>query len=131
MVALVGGATPAAAEVYVFSSRLSGDQVVPGPGDPDGFGVAWVRVDTVRGLVCYAVVTFNVDFPAVVHIHRGGAGERGPIVLPLRDPDPNGRSVGGATNAAAAQAIAANPSGHYVNYHTFKFPSGALRSQVA
>src|SRR5688572_13323400 len=62
---------------------LTGDQEAPGPGDPDGFGIAGVRVNATTGEICYLAVGVGIEPATAAHIHVAPVGEPGPVVLPL------------------------------------------------
>ena len=74
------------------------------------------------------------------HIHTGAAGVNGPFIvntnlvaqtaLVLGDGTVNITFSNLDTPAAAAQAIYANPAGHYVNFHTPLNQGGAVRGQL-
>lgn len=119
--------TPLAAFAQSYSALLSGAAEVPGPGDPDGVGLAVVTLDgtTLR----YTVWTQNIGAPVAAHLHAGAAGVRGDVVVPF---DHN-LLFSGTTNVSAdvANQIRSNPSGFYVNVHTGEFPDGAIRGQLA
>lgn len=113
-----------------FATLMTGAAEVPGPGDPDGFGVAIVKVDPSTDTVCWLLAVRRIQLPATAaHIHRGARGVAGPVVIPLTAPNALGVSFGCTTNAAADD-IAANPSAYYVNVHTPDFPAGAIRGQL-
>jgi len=111
---------------------LSGPQEVPGPGDDDAIGEAWVSVDGETNMVCWSIIVAGMNLPAsAAHIHTGAEGESGPPVVPLTEPGIDGASVGCAeADPAVVQAILANPSGYYVNVHNADFPDGATRGQL-
>lgn len=128
------GTTDSGAANANFGTMLSGMNEVPGPGDTDGTGSAAVTLDMTNGQVCYNVSVQNVALPATgAHIHRGAAGESGPVVVPFDAlPDANGTAVSCVlVDGALLQEIAANPAGFYVNIHTSEFPDGAVRGQVS
>ncbi|GAA5039913.1 hypothetical protein HNP84_005227 [Thermocatellispora tengchongensis] len=122
--------------------EMTGEQEVPGPGDPDGVGVfAW----KVRGAsLCYVITAHNIAPATAAHIHEGREGEAGPIVVTLRAPSEGFAS--GCIRAEKRQtpenaettltfgelkAIAHNPRQFYANVHNEEFPDGAIRGQLA
>jgi len=110
---------------------MTGEADVPA-GDPVGTGEATIRLRRGQGQICYSLEVQNITLPSVgAHIHHGGAGESGPIVVPLRQPGANGQSSGCATvSRALVSQILANRSDYYVNVHTTDFPGGAVRGQL-
>ena len=111
---------------------LTGEAETPS-GDPVGIGEAVVRLRSGQGQLCYTLEARNLGGAAAgAHIHRGGAGEAGPIVIPLRTPGAYGESRGcvGISRALSSQ-ILANRQLYYVNVHTAEFPGGAVRGQLA
>jgi CHRD domain len=125
-----GGAT-------LLSARLSGAKEVPGPGDPDGRGRAFVKL--AGGQACFALEWSRITAPVAAHIHEGGPAESGPVVVLFFQPGSNAASLPPTLNAVAgcqpvddalARDIAANPRGYYVNIHTADFMPGAIRGQL-
>ncbi len=102
-------------------------------GDPDGGGTATVNVDAARGQVCYEVAIEKVDPPTGMHIHEGGTGEAGPVVIPLKTPTGTDTTTTGCADAERGLIgrIVARPGDFYVNVHTESFPAGAIRGQLA
>lgn len=130
VLAVAGGAgADADPTEFTYRAGMNGAQEVPGPGDPNGSGKAVVTADTVTGEICFDLVVRNIAPAAAAHIHVGERGTPGPVVVPLAPPT-TGSSSGCVTDAAQAQAIAANPSGYYVNVHNADFPDGAVRGQL-
>jgi CHRD domain len=145
-VALVSGlallAAPAAAsgkpvKVTRLAATLSGANEIPGPGDPDGRGRAFVRLAGDKA--CYALEWSGISAPTAAHIHRGRAGVAGPVVVLFFQPGTNAASlpdtlssVAGCVDVdpAAAREIAASPRDWYVNIHTTDFVPGAIRGQL-
>ena len=111
---------------------LTGANEVPGPGDPDGIGIAVVSLHPTAGQVCFGIVVVRIVLPAIgAHIHVGGPDVAGPVVVPLTNPDENGLSQGCVSaDRNLIQAIQADPAGYYVNVHTTDFPAGAVRGQL-
>jgi CHRD domain len=150
-VALVSGlallAAPAAAagasaagtagKVTRLATTLSGANEVPGPGDPDGRGKAFVRLSGTTA--CYALEWSGIGAPTAAHIHQGGAGVAGPVVVLFFQPGTNAASLPGTLSSVAgcvdvdpalARRIAASPRDWYVNIHTADFAAGAIRGQL-
>lgn len=118
---------PVVASAQSYSAILSGAAEVPGPGDTDGVGFAVVTIDgtTIR----YSVWTQNIAAPTLAHIHTGGAGVSGSVLV---DFNVNTLTNGTVTvSQDIANQIKANPSGFYVNVHNSEFGSGAIRGQLA
>ncbi len=115
-----------------FRAILTGAKEVPGPGDPDGVGVARVRLNPDTDMVCYLIRVRNILLPASAsHIHRGTADVSGPVVITFDAPDESGRSSGCvAADSALIDEIIANPDGFYVNVHNSEFGPGAVRGQL-
>ena len=137
MVALAG---PAAAQTAddpameqpsppVLTTALTGEEEVPGPGDPDGSGNAAI-VPVSPEAVCFVLTASGIDPATDAHIHEAPPGEAGPIVLPLTPPT-NGAS-GGCSEAepTLVSDLQQRPSDFYVNVHNESFPEGAIRGQL-
>lgn len=134
--ALLAGVAPVsaapAAVPKLLGAVLSGANAVPGPGDPDGRGVALILLAPARGQVCFQINVVNITLPAMgAHIHQGAAGVSGPIVVTLAPPAVTGMSRGCASaSASTIDAIETNPRGYYVNVHNMDFPVSAVRGQL-
>ncbi len=115
-----------------LTTALTGAAEVPGPGDEDGSGTAWIAVEEADSMVCWQIQVADITLPAAAaHIHVGGADVAGDVVVPLSPPGAEGTSTGcGEADAAILSDILANPAGYYVNVHTSDFPSGAVRGQL-
>jgi len=127
---LAGATVPQAAAVggKPFVVDLTGAAEAPGPGDPDGSGVAQLRLKT-SGEVCYQITIANLDPVVAAHIHVAPAGVPGDVVVPL----PVGAQGGSGCVTAAkdlVKAIKADPANYYVNVHTTVYPAGAVRGQL-
>lgn len=116
-----------------FITMLSGASEAPGPGDPDGFGFAFVRLNKKQNQVCYHIRVQGIALPAsAAHIHEGQKGEPGPVVVGLNPPDGSGRSSGCTTiSHELLKQIRRNPENYYVNVHNAPYPNGAVRGQLA
>lgn len=115
-----------------FHVLLSGPQEVPGPGDDDAIGEAWLSVNGETNQVCWSINVAGMNLPAAAaHIHVGAEGESGSPVVTLSAPSLEGSSAGCAeADATVVQEILANPTGYYVNVHNADFPDGATRGQL-
>lgn len=115
-----------------FTVPLTGAAEVPGPGDPDGSGVATLRLNPGREQVCFALTVSTITLPATgAHIHAGTVTQAGPVVVGLTPPDATGTSSGCVdADRAVILGIIRNPEKYYVNVHTTDFPDGALRGQL-
>src|SRR6267142_7270685 len=110
--------TNAASVGTIYSITLNGST------EPNATGTAVVRMLKDSGLVCYRLHAANVTLPTTAaHIHRGGAGVNGPVVVPFTAPGADGNSSGCTTSTSAlVTEIAGNPAGFYVNVHTKEHP---------
>ena len=124
-------------KVTRLAATLKGANEVPGPGDPDGRGRAFVGLAGDRA--CFALEWSGIGAPTAAHIHDGRAGVAGPVVVLFFQPGTNAASLPGTLSSVAgcvdvdpalARRIAARPRDWYVNIHTADFPAGAIRGQL-
>ena len=110
-----------------LAATLSGGVEVP-KGAPTGKGTATVTISGSK--VCWKFTYSGIDKPLASHIHKGGVGKAGPVVVPLGG---TFQATGCTTapSAAIANAIGANPGAFYVNIHTKKYGAGAIRGQLS
>lgn len=120
------------------NSSLGNNRIV---GDPDGRGEAYVfGIDNDPLTLCYVLLVDRIAPATAAHIHRGSAGENGPVVASLGAPgDGNaadcltegepGKFPGNPSGIVAE--ILANPDDFYVNVHNADYPGGALRGQLS
>jgi hypothetical protein len=117
-----------------LSATMTGAQEVPGPGDPDGSGIALIWLNQGQGTVCWFISVEDITLPATAaHIHTGAAGVSNPPIVNLGAPGADGTSAGctGDVSAELIRDIRQNPEGYYVNVHTSDFGPGAVRGQLA
>ncbi len=116
-----------------LTASLNGASEAPAAGDPDGTGTASVNLDVSEGRVCYEVTVQEIDRPVGMHIHEGGAGKSGPIVVPLTTPSANDKPTSGCADAdrTLIGRMAADPGDFYVNVHSNTYPQGAVRGQLS
>jgi hypothetical protein len=106
-------------------ATLVGKVEVP-KGDPNGKGTAEVKITGTK--VCWEFKTSGVQKLLAAHIHKGGAGVAGPVVVPF---GASFKAKGCTTTTAAlAAAILKHPGQYYVNVHNKTYPGGALRGQL-
>jgi CHRD domain len=131
-ITLVFASTAFAASTRSFTTTLTGAAEVPGPGDPDGSGVAKIRLNPGDGEVCFKLSVSDIVLPTIgAHIHVGTEDVAGPVVVGLTPPGESGTSSGCVSaDPALIRAIGQNPAGYYVNVHTTDFPAGAVRGQL-
>ncbi len=123
----VAGLIPGAPSTFVL--ELSGAAEVPDPGDPDGAGLATIRIAD-SGEVCFELEVSGIGAPTAAHIHSGPAGQAGGVIVNLDVPG-NGLAGCVITSDQNARAILDEPENYYINVHNGDFPAGALRGQVA
>jgi CHRD domain len=138
----------ASAQERVVCAFMFGFNEVP-PVDTDGFGVAvlWIQDD---GLIRYFISWENLRSDAfIMHIHFGGPGMNGPIILDFLNPgaleglialEQSGAAHGTFSSAhfepapglpTYAMAIQAILDGRcYANVHSRMFPGGEIRGQT-
>ena len=128
--ALAGCATIAGTVGESYNTALIGSQEVPGPGDPDGTGVAKISADATTNRICFDLTVQRIAPASAAHIHRGARGTSGPPVLTLDAPTSGVSSDCLKVDKALAASIIADPSDFYVNVHNAEYPAGAIRGQL-
>jgi CHRD domain len=134
---LAGGVAlslPASAAEVPVEAIADGDQVVPGPGDPEGVALGDFVLDDETNELCYRVVAFELTLPATeLHIYEGAVGVDGDVVATLDEAvvdESFDEEECQTIDPAVADGIAADPSGFYMSIHTSDFPDGAVRGQL-
>ncbi len=119
-------------EYKKFHVSMNGAQEVPGPGDPNGWGMAKVAVIPSMGKLCIAMHVGNIEPATAAHIHEAPVGVSGPVVINLPTPDSNGHAKGCVdADSNKLTEIKNNPSNFYVNVHNGPYPNGAVRGQLS
>lgn len=113
-----------------FQATLSGAAEVPGPGDPDGSGIAEFSLVDRTDNLCYEITVVGIDAPTAAHIHRGAAGVAGPPVLTLNTPTDGESTDCTSVPSELIDEIERNPAGFYINVHNAAYPNGAVRGQL-
>ena len=111
---------------------LSGDAVVPGPGDGGAAGEAAVALVEARNELCVVIAVRGLDQPTSAHLHEAGVGEAGDVVLALPAPRDGDATVDACVSAepAVLERVRAAAERFYVIVHSTSFPDGALRGQL-
>ena len=111
---------------------LTGEAEQPAA-DPVGTGTATVRMRLGQGQICFTIAVQNITLPSAgSHIHRGGPGVNGPIVVQLVAPGSSGRASGCVAVARPlVRELLTAPGRFYVNVHTTDYPAGAVRGQLS
>ncbi len=133
-----------------FSIPLSGDQQSP-PVTTDAFGSAHVRLIHNGTALEFRVLVCNIVDVILSHIHAGGPGTNGPVVVHFFDQPTSPVSTGSGCRILAhgirtASDLVAHPEAGvnnwtdfvhallagntYVNVHTVAHPGGELRGQL-
>jgi hypothetical protein len=111
---------------------MNGSQEVPGPGDPDGWGRAKVRVNPTAEQLCVDMWVKNIMPATAAHIHEAPAGVAGPVVVTLPTPNADGYASGCVSvDSNELMEIKNDPSDYYVNVHNAAYPNGAVRGQLS
>jgi hypothetical protein len=134
--ALVGGAAVGKKKkktIKLTGPNMNGQVEVP-PGDPDGSGDSSFKLKAKKKEICFKITFQGIDNPMDGHIHEGGEGVAGPIVVPLFEgvagglPSPISDCV--SAEKSLIKQIGRNPGDFYINIHNEAFPAGALRAQL-
>lgn len=119
---------------HIASTVLTGPREIPGPGDPDGLGRAFVQVNLGNNAVCLSARYRSIDAPSGAHIHEGATTEAGPVVVDFTSfiGNPQAGQVKGCVvvDSALAEDIFDNEGDYYVNIHNEAYPGGAIRGQL-
>ena len=100
------------------------------PTDSNGSGTALVTLNSGQGEVCWDISVTRLTSPVILaHIHQGGAGVNGPVVVDFMEPA-NGLSGCVTADAGLIKQIRRHPADYYVNVHTTMFPAGEIRGQL-
>jgi Cu/Zn superoxide dismutase len=125
-------AAPAGAKVKRLEANMSGAQEVPAT-DPAQTGTAKLRLDRAKKRVCFTIRVKNVGDVIAAHIHKGGKGVAGGIVVALIHTPAAGTKFTGCEKNVSRRLIRAilrHPRRYYVNVHSSTYQGGAVRGQL-
>ncbi len=109
--------------------HMRGNLEVP-KGSPIGSGTFRYQLIPSKGQLCFSLTWSKIGTPLASHIHKAAKGKSGPVVIALFAVAPVKHSGCRTAKKSLIQAIQNHPSGYYVNVHTAKYPSGAIRGQL-
>ena len=116
----------------IREATLTGAQVVPAPGDPDGTGEARFIFYPNKHKICYTIQVSGIARVTSAHLHEAPAGDVGPVRLRLNPPR-DGASEHECIRGLGERfikRISGNPTGYYVDVHNDEFSGGAVRGQL-
>ena len=122
LAAVLAAGSGLAAGGPTFTAKLTGTT---------GSGTATVTVNPGQQTVCYELEVTGIAPATAAHIHAGGAGATGPVVVPFAAPT-GGSSSGCVENVDRDLIldIIQHPDQYYVNVHNAQFAGGAIRGQL-
>jgi len=123
----VSGAYSAVASAADVKVTLAGDQEVPAVSTAaKGSGTVTIGDDmSVKG----TITTSGVAGTAA-HIHIGGAGKNGPVVVPMVKSGDNGWTFAAGAKLTEDQMKAFKAGELYINVHSAANPGGEIRGQL-
>ncbi|HEV3228740.1 MAG TPA: CHRD domain-containing protein, partial [Solirubrobacteraceae bacterium] len=120
------GGTKKPATKKTITVTLKGSNEAPTKGPAKGTGTAKITLDSKTGKVCFKLTYSHIDTVTASHIHKGGAGHAGPIVVAFFTSSAAAKKNGCVTGSkSTVAAIIKKPSAYYANIHTTKYPGGA------
>lgn len=111
-------------------ARLAGAREVPGPGDPNGSGRVTVTLRPGVHKVCARATWERIGTPEMAHIHKGGPGVAGDVVVDLTSAVTGGSHCATGVARTLIRKLDAHPKRYYFNIHTGAYPAGAIRGQL-
>jgi len=117
----------------LYGAELSGANEVP-PNGSAGTGRAVLALSDDASTLYWRVMVSDIEHITAAHIHRGAAGENGPVVFPLFTGGPPpfdvDNPVSGSSPMTDADLFDLIAGRYYVNVHTSHLPAGEIRGQV-
>jgi hypothetical protein len=135
LVGLSGAIASAAPKPNAFNFTMSGAEVVPGPGDPDGTARANVSLFFSKPYTVCAASNpqDSVQRPITsLELHRAPAGDAGPTVITfdLTQAGPTDLDGCATPDKRLMQDIQSHPELYYLEAENAEFPNGAIRGQL-
>jgi hypothetical protein len=146
LTALGAAAAPASAETFTLTAALTGSEETPALINTGAFGNATITVDTAARTVTYRVDVFNLPSGVTAsHIHVGGAGTTGPIIVNFAPPVNASNDFAYSGTVPESQWIMRADQGirsgddviqailggnTYVNVHSSVNPGGEVRGRL-
>jgi CHRD domain len=120
------------ADVFTYRTVLTSAAEVPKPTAAAGAGGVFTSTITKNGsayALAWKLTYRKLSGPAVAaHIHRGGAGAAGGVILALCGPCTSGQTGKAKLTKSVADAMRRGTA--YVNVHTAKNSAGEIRGQT-
>lgn len=114
---------------YALATTLLGSRE-PDGGDLSSHGFTALVFDT--STLYYYLWEKGIASPTAAHVHAGGAGVNGGVLVGLSPTFTGGQAIGSVpVDAATLTGVLAHPDQFYVNIHSGTFPNGAIRGQLA
>jgi hypothetical protein len=139
---VIGAPAVSADQAQVYAAEMTGSQVVPGPGDPDGTGTALITLDSSAGTLCASVHTENVTevepYSPIFSILLFDVGPQplpdhpGAVALTISGAETTNPDFEGcrAVSADLIKLIRKFPERFFVQVHTVPWTEGAIRGQL-
>lgn len=120
----------AAPRATVWTAALSSGQEVPKQAVRDTAAHGLFKGTLSGGKLRWKLTFAKLTGPAAAaHIHMGGMGKAGPVVVALCGPCTSGMT--GSSSVTPSMLAAFKKHLLYVNVHTAKNPNGEIRGQLA
>ena len=112
---------------------MTGGQVVnPNGGDPNGSASLKLRINRVKGRLCFKLNTTGLSKITGAFIHKGAAGQIGRDVIVLfntREPSGEIKACEHNVRSRIIRRLKRKPGQHYADVTTKAYPDGAVRGQ--
>jgi CHRD domain len=121
-------AVAASKSAMTIKAAMLGKYEVP-KGSPTASGTATVKLDAKTGKVCWTFKVKGLDTVTAAHIHKAPKAKSGKVVIAFFAGKLKATGCVTASKSLVA-AIEKTPTAYYVNIHTVKYPTGAIRGQL-